>query len=168
MIKLFTFFLFFSTLTAIAQNDNEYWAKWDKNYRQIDLEKILIHEKHYADSIESHPDIPPYYIRLDKYKFKAVYLAKTRTLDKSVSTSMRNVFKLVAGDPSQLENLCKTEALFKVGNEELWMPIQQEILNALKNESHKGEQLNLYCLYFNEHTNDNVLYNTFLISEFSK
>jgi hypothetical protein len=81
---------------------------------------------------------------------------------------MKHVFKLFEGNPSQLDTICDTEVLFKVGDDEMWMPIQPQILKALKKESRKGDELNIYCVNFNEHNSNNRLFNTFLISEFSK
>lgn len=72
------------------------------------------------------------------------------------------------GDPSQIDKLVKSEVLFKVGEQKIWMPVQQRILEAIKEETKKGEELMLYCAFFNEHTAKKKLYNIFLISEFSK
>lgn len=168
IIKNFVIIFLLSNINIIAQSDEEYWANWNTNYPQTDIVAILNYERYYADSVEKHPDIPPYYSRLDKYKFQATYLGKTRAIDKDVLTSMKHVFKLFVGDPNQLNDMCNNESLFKVGSEKIWMPIQPQILKALKEEALKGDTLNLYCLYLNEHTSENKLYNTFFISEFSK
>jgi hypothetical protein len=152
---------------AFAQSAEEYWLKWNKNYPQVDIVAVLDYEQHYADSIEHDSTASPYYSRLAKYRFQAEYLGQTRSIDKDVYHSMRNVFKFFIGDPSQLDHMCDHEVLFRVGDDDLWMPIQPQILKALKEESKKGERFTIYCLYFNEHTS-RQLYNTFLISEFTK
>jgi len=64
--------------------------------------------------------------------------------------------------------MIESEVLFKIGQEETWMPVQPQILEALKKRSQKGNRVTLYCLHFNEHNSKNILYNTFLISEFYK
>jgi hypothetical protein len=168
MNALSSLFLLLLSLTTMAQTDAEFWAKWDKNYPRVDIVNILAYEKHYADSVENDHSIPPYYARLDKYRFKATYLEKVRKTDKEVLASMVRVFKLFAGDPSALKGMCDKEVLFKVGEDEIWMPVQPNILKALKEEVSTGETITIYCLYLNEHTSKNVLYNTFLISEFYK
>lgn len=168
MIKLFTSFFCFLTMSALAQSNEEYWDKWNKNYPQTDIVELLKIERHYADSVETHPEISPYYCRLSNYRVQAEYLGKTRLIDKNVLSSMKNVYKLYIGNPSQLDQMCEYEVLFTIGSEEIWMPIQSALLKDLENEARKGDKINLYCLYLNEHNSKRVLYNTFLISEFSK
>lgn len=166
MKQLFTLFLLFLALNAFAQTADDYWEKWNSNYPEVNVLNVLTSEKAYADSIERNPNIPPYYVRSDKFRFVAEYAGQVRPVDKDVFTSMQNVFKLVVGNPSLLDGLIKSEALFVIGTEKIWMPIQVEILKALKKEMKKGDQAILYCMFLNEHTSKNNLYNTFLISEF--
>jgi hypothetical protein len=168
MTKILTILFLLLSFNVLAQSEEEYWANWNKNYPKTDIVTILDYEKYYADSIEKNPEIPPYYSRLDKYKFQAVYLGKTRALNMEVLNSMKHVFKLFIGDANKLDGMCEKEVLFKVGNQEIWMPIQTQILKALKNEARVGDNINLYCLFLNEHNSQNKLYNTFLISEFHK
>jgi len=168
MKKILTLFFFILTTNTYAQTEEEYWANWDKNYPAVNILKILKSEKQYADSIEKHPEISPYYSRLDKFSFQAEYLGKTRDIDKDVLSSAKRVFKLFIGNPSQLDELYKTEVLFKLDNQEFWMPIQTNVLKALKKELKKGKVTTIYCIFLNEHTSKNLLYNTFLISEFKK
>jgi len=151
-----------------SQSDDEYWENWNNNYPQTDILEVLSYEKYYADSVEKHPEIAPYYARFDKYRFEAEYLEKTRKLDTNVSESMNHVIKLFIGDPAQFKNIFDTEVLFKVCEEEVWMPIQTIILKSMKKEAEKGDKLTIYCLYLNEHTSKNRLFNTFFISEFTK
>lgn len=139
---------------------------WDNNYPEVNVLSIIKSEKHYADSVEKYPEIIQYFTRFDKYSFKAEFLGQTREIDTSVLKSLKRVYKLFVGDPSQLDKLTNSEVLFKVGNEELWMPVQKNILSALKKEVKKGDKPKLYCAYFNEHTSQNKLYCTLLISEF--
>lgn len=166
--KLFYILFLFLTNSIYGQSNQEYWDKWNKNYPEVDIMSILKYEKYYADSVKKHPDIPPYYSRLDNYRFKAEYLGKTKTTSTDVITSMKNVFKLFVGNPDRLDGMIEDEVLFKIGQEEMWMPIQSQILKALKKEVKKGNIVTLYCLYLNEHNSKNILYNTFLISEFYK
>ena len=81
---------------------------------------------------------------------------------------MKRVFVLFGGKSNELGELTNTEILCKIDNIETWMPIQKQILKALNKEVKKGEIITVYCSFFNEHLNDNKLYNTFLISEFTK
>ena len=152
---------------SVEENWGNYWEKWNSRYREVDITSILEFEKFYADSVEKNPEITPYYLRKDTYRFKAEFLGKTRTTSKEVITSMKNVFRLFIGNPKQLKGVINNEVLFRVGTEEIWMPIQPQILKALKQEVKEGEIVTLYCLFLNEHTVNNVLYNTLFISEFS-
>ncbi len=158
-------FLLFSN-SIYGQSDQEYWDKWNNNYPEVDIVSILKYEKYYADSVEKNPNIPPYFSRLDKYRFKAEYLGKQKKTSIDVITSMKNVFKLFVGNPNQLDGMIENSVLFKIEQEEIWMPIQTKILKAFKKEVKKGDIVTLYCLFLMEHNNKNILYNTFLISEF--
>ncbi|HQT22507.1 MAG: hypothetical protein B7X86_16230 [Sphingobacteriales bacterium 17-39-43] len=168
MNKSFYILFLFITNSVYGQSDQKYWDNWNKNYPEVDIVSILKQEKLYADSIEKNPAIPRYYSRLDNYRFKAVYLGKTRATSQEVITSMKNVYKLFTGNASRLDGMIESEVLFKIGQEETWMPVQPQILEALKKEVKKGNMLTVYCLHFNEHNSKNILYNTFLISEFYK
>ena len=162
------FLLFIFTLPIQAQTEADYWTTWNQNYPETDIKEVLTAERKYADSIEKHPKIAPYYFRTGKYRFIAEYTGETRKADTAVIGSVKRVHKMKGGDPSQIDNLVKSEVLFKVGDVKLWMPVQQRILEAMKQEAKKGDSLMLYCAFFNEHTSKKKLYNIFLISEFSQ
>ncbi|OQP57913.1 hypothetical protein A4R26_23705 [Niastella populi] len=162
-------FLLFIFQPAIqAQTDDDYWATWNQNYPETDIKELLAAERKYADSIEKHPEIAPYYFRTGKYRFIAEYTGETRKADTAVLGSVKRVHKMKGGDPAQIDNLVKSDVLFKVGAVKLWMPVQQRILEAMKQEAKKGDSLMLYCAFFNEHTSKKKLYTIFLISEFSR
>jgi len=162
------FVLFLLGSTAFTQTEDEYWGTWNKNYPEVEILTILAAEKKYADSIEKNPKIPPYYVRTGKYRFEGEYLAETRKIDTAVLSSVKRVHAWFGGDPKQIDKLIKSEVLFKVGENKLWMPVQQNILKAIKEEAVKGDKLMLYCAFFNEHTSRKKLFNSLLISEFSK
>jgi hypothetical protein len=167
MGKAFSLLFLVFSFNAYAQQYDEYWTKWNKNYPETDIQRILEYESYYADSVGKDPSIPPYYGRSSKYRFQAVFLGPTRHIDKSIQSSMRITFKLFIGDPTQLNNV-KSEVLMKIGADSLWMPIQKKILKALKKEINIGETTTLYCLYLNEHSVKYGLRNIFIISEFTK
>jgi hypothetical protein len=163
-------FLTFSILScsALSQDNDSYWKQWNSRYPLVDIISILKYEKHYADSVEAHPKIPPYYARADKYRFNAEIVGQIRPIDNSIRTSMKTVYKLFIGNPNFLDTLFKTEVLMKIGEDSIWMPVQTQILEALKEEVSAGDNFLIYCLYLNEHSEDNGLRNLFLISEFFK
>lgn len=163
MKKIFTICLLFITTCSFAQNP---WESWDKNYKQMNYSDIIKLENNYSVSVEQNPNIAQYYSRLDKYKIKAVYADKFRPIDGGVMKSMKNVFKLFVGNPAQLDEMVRSEVLFKVDGNEVWFPIQSKLEQALKDEVNKGNKVTLYCLFLNEHTESKILRNTFLISEF--
>lgn len=167
-MKLISVLLLLLTFNSFSQNEDEYWKKWNSNYKEIDILRVLKYEQYYADSVECHPKIPPYYGRSAKYRFQAENLGQVRPLDKSIMISMRNTFKLFVGNPAQLDSTIDSEILMKVGENRIWMPIQKQLLNPLRNEISVGDTLTLYCLYLNEHSEKNGLRNIFVISEFYK
>jgi hypothetical protein len=168
MKTLLAFLFFLLSTSSFGQSDAEYWNRWKTNYPLVDIIKILEYEKHYADSVEKHPTIPPYYARSAKYRFKSQYIGIVRPLDKSILASMKTVYKIFIGNPNFMDNLFASEVLIKLGSDTIWMPVQKQILEALNQEIKKGDTLTLYCLYLNEHSVNNGLRNIFLISEFSK
>lgn len=168
MHRILTLLLLTLKFSSFAQTEDEYWATWNKNYPEVSILDILASERKYADSIEKDPKIPPYYVRTGKYRFEAEYMDETRKIDTAVLSSVKRVHKWFGGDPAQIENLIRSETLIKVGDQKIWMPVQQNILKAIMEEAKKGETLMLYCAFFNEHTSRNKLYNSLLISEFSK
>lgn len=163
MKQVLIIFLFFVSLSTFAQDP---WESWDKNYQEVKYSDILSSETSYAISVEKNPKIAQYYSRLDKYKIKAKYLSKFRSIDPELLNSMKNVFKLFVGNPNQLNETVKNEVLFEIEGKEVWLPIQSILEDALKEEVRKGEKITLYCLFLNEHNSAKVLRNTFFISEF--
>src|SRR5688572_21771321 len=97
------FLLCLLILNARAQTDDDYWATWNKNYPETDIKELLSAEKKYADSIEKHPKIAPYYFRTAKYRFIAEFTGETRKVDSAVLGSVKRVHKMKGGDPSQID-----------------------------------------------------------------
>ncbi len=142
------------------------WKSWDENYQLVNYSDLIEKEKYYADSIEQNPEIPQYFFRTGTYKVVGTYLGKKRSIKNDVMSSMKMVYKLTIGDPSDLDDLVQSEVLFEIEGKKVWMPIQIQLEQPLKDEIKKGAKATLYCFFLNEHNHDNKLYNTFLISEF--
>ena len=168
MRKYLTLLLLGIASTAMAQDDAAYWQNWNKNYTLTDIVKILKHERSYADSVEKNPDVAPTYFRKDSYRFNAIFLGEIKKIDDETLNSIKRVLKLTTPNTVAVAELFKQMVLMRVGDNKIWMPIQEEVLKALKQEVLKGGEVLLYCAFMNEHTSKNVLYNHFLISEFIK
>ncbi|CAM3696955.1 hypothetical protein MUGA111182_03695 [Mucilaginibacter galii] len=167
MKKCFTaVILFFLSCNLYAQSSEDIWAKWNKSYAEVNLDEMLKSETLYADSVEKQPNIPQYYFRVDKYRFKAKYLGKTRSIDTAVARSMQNVNNLSTPSANNFEKLLGSELLFQVGSRKIWMSLQPQMLDAFRQEVKVNGWVTLYCLYLNEHNSQKKLYNNFLISEF--
>jgi len=164
--SLFCILFLSFVISSYGENDKKYWKRWNTNYPKVDILLVLESERLYADSVEKNPEMIQYYVRKGAYRFDAEYLGKTRDVSNEVFSSMKRVFKLLLGDPKQLDGMVEKEVLFRVGKEEIWMPIQPNVLRALEEEIEKGTTITLYCLFFNEHSYDNFLCNTLFISEF--
>jgi hypothetical protein len=162
--------LLFSLLAlwANSQDTNAYWQKWNSSYPSVDISRILNSEKHYADSVEANHKIPQFYARADRYRFKVEFIGKTCELNKSILSSMKTVYKLFMGNPAFMDTLFRSEVLIKLEKDSIWMPVQNQILTALKQEIISGDTIYIYCLFLNEHSTPNGLRNIFLISEFNK
>ncbi len=165
-IIVLTISLVTSTLTK-AQSDDTYWKNWDQNYPETNIAKVLHMERLYADSVERHPRIAPDYARKDSYRFNGFFLGKVKEIDGENLASIKWVLKLTAPQVNA-DELFRHIVLIKVGKEAMWMPIQEHILSAFKEEISENGRVTLYCLFLNHHTGKNKLYNHFLISEFIK
>lgn len=168
MKNIFTALFLFVSAIAFSQTkeEEEHWAHWNQSYPLVNIVKILDNEKHYADSVEKHPEIAPTYVRKGAYRFKAQFTGQTRAIDSGVVRSVKWAAKMTLPHVIDFDNLLFKEGLFKVGEQTLWMPIQKAIFNDFVNEVKTNGEVTLYCLFLNEHTMKNKLYNTFIISEF--
>lgn len=153
---------------APAQSPAAYWKKWNAEYKPQDVPAMLKKEHDYALKVQKDKNVPPYYFRKAKYRFKAKVMGASALIDDDVMNSVNRVYKLTGGNPAILQPLFKKAVLIQVGNQKMWMPIQEKVLDGLKAELQAGDSVTLYCLYLNEHTSKNVLYNNFLICEFRK
>jgi hypothetical protein len=149
---------------AIAQSG---FPDWDSKYPFIEGKELIRSERAYAKKVEADTTQPPYYTSLRKIRLFATFTGKMRPLNKDVEKSMRRVFQLRMGNSNLLNGLIEQEAQFSIAGETHWMPIQKQLVAPLKEEVKPGEKVLLYALFVNEHTYHNVLYCSFLISEFT-
>lgn len=164
-MRKFIIFLLLCNIFSSYSQDNP-WKTWDERYKTIDFNHLIETEKHYADSIENDPKIVQYFCRIGNYKLIGKFLGETRQIKNDVFLSIKRVYKLFIGNPDKLDKLVVSEFTFEIDGVKVWFPIQQVLEKDFKKEIKKGKSAVLYCLYFNEHSQDNVLYNTFFISEF--
>ncbi len=163
---LLSFLALFLVSIGLAHAQTGY-PDWDKNYRTIDIQKVLQFEQRYADSVVANDGDIAYYLRMDKYRFSATYLGQKRPVDPGVMQSMKRVYKMFSGDPAQLESLVVHEYLFQVGKTQFWAPVQKQLEKPLNKEVKKGKNALIYCLFLNERSSKG-LYNSLLVSEFLK
>lgn len=162
-------FLILFVLTSLWSYSQEYWDSWNENYTEIDPIEMIKLEFKYADSIRSNDVNDDYFLRMDTYRFSATYLGVKRDIPDSTKQSMSRVYKIF-GNPDYLAMIkdLKYEYQFNIGDEIIWIPMQNLLNKAFKKEVNKSDNVYLYCLYLNEHTLDGILFNNFLISEFYK
>jgi hypothetical protein len=164
-IKIILALLSISTF-SFAQTE---WDSWDKNYKEKSISQLISTERIYADSVEKGFIKGEYYLRMDNYRFPAIYTGEKRKISDEVLLSMKRVYKTL-GNPDYLSTLdnIKNEYKFVIDGNDFWLPIQPILEKPLKKEMNKNEKIYLYCLYLNEHTVKRELYNTLYISEFRK
>ncbi|MHC1776386.1 MAG: hypothetical protein AB9834_13360 [Lentimicrobium sp.] len=145
------------------------WDSWNNNYKEKSISQLIINERIYADSVENGLIEGEYYLRMDNYRFQAIYKGEKRKISENVLLSMKRVYKNL-GNPEYLSTFdnIKNEYLFAIDGDEYWLPIQPILEKPLKKEINKNEQVYLYCLFLNEHTIKKELYNTLFISEFKQ
>ena len=156
-------FVFISNFIS-SQNGFE---DWDKNYSYESAEKIIQGEIDYAKKVEKDTTQGHYYVALAKFRIIAEFTGNERPIDSKVLSSMKRVFKIKMGSAEVLNGLVSKELEFNIGKSKIWMPIQNQLIDALKNELIKGEKVLLYTLFTNEHQFKGGIINTFLISEFT-
>lgn len=151
---------------AFAQNE---WDSWNENYQERDIIDLLKFENIYSDSVDKGLIEGKYYLRMDNYRFSAIYTGEKREIPDSIKASMKRVYK-VYGNKEYLPIIdqIKNEYQFKIGDSFLWISMQSILDKAFKKEVNKNDRVYLYCLFLNEHTYNGQLYNSFLISEFRK
>lgn len=156
----------FNAMVAVCQGE---WDSWDQRYQEIDVKDMILFEESYADSVNKGLIAGNYYVRMSAYRFQATYTGEKRKIPANVKSSIIRVYK-ITGDPSHLPILKKekNEYKFMVDGKAYWFPVQKVLEKTMKNELVNGNTVILYCLFLNEHTDDRILYNHFLISEFRK
>ena len=148
----------------VGQED--YFEQWDKNYAEVNVLSMLESEELYADSVGRNPEIPNFFSRFDVCRFNAIYTGKKRKLQDGSKEAMTVTSSLFGKDIEQILAITKNEVLMRVGDREIWMPIQSKLEKPLKEEIGEGGKVHLYCAFFNYHSEQRELYNIFLISEF--
>lgn len=161
--------IFLIVLFPVYSFSQDEWENWDKDYKIINVDELLNYEIKYADSTDKGLIEGNYYLRMDTYRFSASYLGEKRRINDTILASMKRVFKM-RGNPDYLSTFddIKHEYKFKIGDIDLWLPIQPVLEKPLRKEIQVGEMVLLYCLFLNEHGMSGDLYNTFFISEFRK
>jgi len=164
-IKIIIALLSISTY-SFAQTE---WDSWDNNYKEKSISQLISAEKIYADSVEKGLIEGEYYLRMDNYRFPAIYTGEKRKISDDILLSMKRVYKTL-GNPEYLSTLdnIKNEYRFIIDGNDYWLAIQPILEKPLKKEMNKNDNIYLYCLYLNEHTIKRELFNTLLISEFKK
>ena len=162
---LISVFLFVS-LQGVAQE--EHYATWNKNYPEKNVGKVLEAEEQYASKVDNgEVESSPSYNRMDKMRFKAIYTGNERPVLTKTRETMKFVFKFFGNHKFlYVFDEIQKEYEFQVGDQKLWLAIQNRIDPYFVKEVKKNKEVMLYCLFFNAHPQKNDLRNYFLISEF--
>ena len=161
-----TFVILFAFISSNIYSQNGF-ENWDKNYKYKSAEKIIQAEIDYAKEIEKDTTEGHYYVAMEKYRFTAEFTGNEREIDPKTLNSMKRVFKIKMGSSEVLNELVSKEFEFNIGKSNIWMPIQNQLIDDLENELTKGGKVLLYTLFTNEHEFKGSIINAFLISEFT-
>lgn len=153
----------FISISIFSQNGYE---SWDKTYTLSNAEKIIQAEVDYAKEVEKENPQGRYYIAMNKFRFLAEFTGRERAITEETLSSMKRVFKMKTGSAKILNNLVSKEFEFNIGSSKIWMPMQNPLIEAFKNEVKVNSKVLLYALFTNEHKFKGGIINTFLISEF--
>lgn len=158
--------VFLVSMTVSLAQDG-YWEKWNKNYKEVDVEALLRFERQYADSVNQDAEAAKLYSRKDGYRFLGTFTGQLRDLSEDRREAMKITFSLFSGKNEVFDQISQ-EVQIRVGTELIWMPIQPILEAPFKEEIKKNRDVYLYTLYLNHHNLQGTLYNLFLISEFIK
>jgi hypothetical protein len=168
-MKLFLTFVFLIFLLgASAQRKRDSTNQWDNNiFMQLD-DNNLTQKLTDADFAGNFDGLPYYILKINKYSFKARFLGKLRRIDSAAVHSMKSIFKNTVVKTIKLDRLFSKEVLIKIGDRQVWMPIQTSLLPDFLQYVKKDDEITLYCLFLNEHAFDVNSLNNLLISEYDK
>ncbi len=149
---------------TIAQSE---WESWNQNYEEKNITDLIKSEKIYADSVDRGLIEGDYYLRMDSYRFSAVYTGEKREIADSIKASIRRVYK-VRGNKEHLPIIddIRYEYRFKIDGVDYWISMQSILDKPFKKEVRKDDTVYLYCLFLNEHGTEGELFNSLLINEF--
>ncbi len=131
---------------TFAQDGSGYWARLDKNHPEVAVETIL------NSNIET-PEAG--------YRLNLMYDGQFRKL-----TQANHELMLSHGlKKSELKDY-KYELLFKHKDQELWLPVQSELIEQLKLELDQNEPVLLYTTLLQNLTQEATAQKTLLVEEF--
>ncbi len=159
------FVILIACISTISFAQDDPFASWNANYREVDIDDLLSREEHYADSIENDRDIVQFYVRQDGYRFMGRFTGNRRKIDPETIKAMKMVFKYYGGDLAIFDEI-RREVEIVAGDRKIWMPIQPVLEKPFEYDVAKNSDVYIYALFMNLHSNDGKLNNIFLISEF--
>lgn len=137
---------------------------WDQ-YKPSTIELII---SEFNEEVESLPigsqSIYPY----PSYKVKMIYLDECRDLTPGrieILTLYSNAFTSELTDT--LVKIHQQECLFSEGNEEYWLPIQEQLIPYLQKEANKGDEVTLYIRWIGVNKITSEIDWVFWIAEFN-
>lgn len=166
MKKYLLFVLLFIAANVHAQD--AYWKKWDAEYPLKDVIGMLRQESAELATARKLHATGKYSFRKAKYRFKVSISTSTSNIPQDQFNTINKIYKLSGGNPALLQSLFRKSILVQLGNQKIWMPVQDKILGSIKDELQAGDVATVYCLYLEERTAANVLNYNFLICEFKK
>lgn len=144
---------------------------WDTKYPFMNVADVLKAERQYiVDYERKHSNIGHTFSRVEKMRIQAKRTGQYRPLtDKRWSDSfdlpLRNMgFAAFANDKTRLY---RQEALFDVGGERVWMPIQEVLIKTLEKEVTVGDLITVYVILVSHHDFGGTLHLSFLVNEFA-
>src|SRR5689334_20171765 len=132
-MKPLLFFLLFLLLLPsplLAQDDP--WASWDRNYRDIDVVAMLEREATYADSVDHDPDAVKFYTRRSGYRFEGVFTGGIRELSADRREAIKSTYKILGGEDPIFDNTGEEVEIKLADDVVLWMPIQPQLVKPFK------------------------------------
>ena len=168
MKNIFLIVFIILDVSAYTQTDKEKYTQFNKDYKLIDINYLLNLEDNYAKKINKNPEIHSFHVRLDRYRFRSVFLGLTRNTDDSTLAIIKSALKSNVEDPSILDTLYRCQVLMKIGNKKFWMPIQNDLLPVFNRDVSSKKEVMIYCDYINDPSQKYHLQHIFLIFEFLK
>ncbi len=146
-------------------------GEWDAKYPIQNAAGLLNAERQYAAEYDRKQGKTGHtFFRVEKVRVQSRRTGQYRPLtdrrwDESFDLALRRTgFDTFA---NERKRLYQREALFDIGGERIWVPIQESLIGSVEKEARPGSSIVLYAVLVSYHDFGGTLHLSFLVNEFA-